>query len=440
MQPWTLNQSLQNQRFIIKQVLASGGFGVTYSAIEKQTGKIFVIKTLNQQQQTQADFQQRQVKFVNEALRLAQCNHPHIVKVHEVIQEDELWGIVMEYIDGQDLEVYVDEWGQLPENEALRYIDQVGKALEYVHQQGFLHRDIKPNNILLRRDTREAVLIDFGLAREFIIGQVGSMTNARTEGYAPIEQYERRGNFGTYTDVYALAATLYTLLTAVVPIPATFRNYAQLPQPKQHNPKISNFVNDAIVKGMTLEPQERTQTVREFRELLGIITIEPSDKIQPPPVDILPSNVDFAKLEDLLKANQWKEADRQTYLVMLQAVNRHKQGWMKAQELSNFSCAVLRKIDQLWDVYSDGKFGLSIQQQIWGKISNYSVNFDIATFYEFGNCVGWRKNDEWLRYDNFTFSLESQKGHFPSFGYGVQRWDEWQTSCWYLFPRINNCL
>ncbi|NEU74400.1 protein kinase [Hassallia byssoidea VB512170] len=439
MQLWTPNQPLQNKRFIIKQVLASGGFGVTYSAQEKQTGKIFVIKTLNQQQQTQVDFQQRQVKFVNEALRLAQCSHPHIVKVHEVIQEDELWGIVMEYIDGLSLEVYVDERGQLPENEALRYIDQVGKALEYVHQQGFLHRDIKPNNILLRRDTQEAVLIDFGLAREFIIGQIKSMTNARTEGYAPIEQYERRGN-GTYTDVYALAATLYTLLTGVVPIPAAFRKYAQLPQPLQHNDKISNFVNDAIVKGMALEPQERSQTIREFRELLGIATIELSDKIQPTQLDILPSNVDFAQLEDLLKAKQWKQADRQTYLVMLQAVDRHKQGWMKAQELSNFPCAVLRKIDQLWKVYSDGKFGLSIQQQIWRKINSSSVNLDIATFCEFGNCVGWRKNDKWLKYDNFTFSLESQKGHLPSFGYGVQRWDEWQSSCWHLFPRINNCL
>jgi eukaryotic-like serine/threonine-protein kinase len=440
MQLWTPNQPLQNKKFIIKQVIASGGFGVTYSAVEKQTGKIFVIKTLNQQQQTQADFQQRQVKFVNEALRLAQCSHPHIVKVHEVIQEDELWGIVMEYIEGLSLEVYVDERGQLPENEALRYIDQVGKALEYVHQQGFLHRDIKPNNILLRRETQEAVLIDFGLAREFTIGQIKSMTNARTEGYAPIEQYERRGKFGTYTDVYALAATLYTLLTCVVPIPAPFRKYAQLPQPLQHNPKISNFVNDAIVKGMMLEPQERIQTIREFRELLGIATIEPSDKIRPTPLDILPSNVDFAKLEDLLKALQWKEADSETYLVMLQAVDRHKQGWMKAQELSNFPCAVLRKIDQLWKVYSDDKFGLSIQQQIWRNISNSSVNFDIATFCEFSNCVGWRKNDEWLKYDNFTFSLESQKGHFPSFGYGVQRWDEWQTSCWHLFPRISNCL
>lgn len=443
MQLWTPNQLLQNGRFIIQKVLGGGGFGVTYSAIEYRTGNLFVIKTLNQQQQSQADFQQRQVKFVNEALRLAKCSHPHIVQVYEVIEEDGLWGMVMEYIDGQDLGVYVDERGQLPEDEALRYIDQVGKALEYVHQQGFLHRDIKPNNILLRRGTQEAVLIDFGLAREFTLGQIGSMTNAKTEGYAPIEQYERRGKFAPYTDVYALAATLYTLLTAVVPFPAHLRKYAQLPPPKQHNSKISYRVNNAIVKGMALEPQERSQTVQEFRELLGIATIESSDYIQQPPAytsSPLDSKVDYAKLEGLLKAHQWKEADRETYLVMLQAVGRQKERWMRTQELSNFPCDVLGKIDQLWILYSDGKFGLSVQQRIWRSIGSHPEKFDNTTFYQFGDYVGWRSNNEWLRYDNFTFTLEAQEGHLPSFGYGVQRWDEWQPICRDLFPRISSCL
>ncbi len=143
------------------------------------------------------------------------------------------------------------------------------------------------------------------MAREFTIGKTGSMTNARTESYAPNEQYERRGGFGPYTDVYALAATLYTLLTAEVPLAAHFRKYAQLPSAKQYNSKISDRVNDAIVKGMGLSPQERSQTVREFRELLGIATTENSPE---PPEDTPPlppdPKVDYAKLESLLKAHQ----------------------------------------------------------------------------------------------------------------------------------------
>ncbi len=149
MKLWTPNQQLQNGRFTIQKLLASGGFGVTYSAIENSTGKLFVIKTLNDIQQSQADFDKQQVQFVNEAVRLAKCSHPHIVQVHEVIQEDGLWGMVMEYIDGEDLAVYIDQHGQLSEDEALGYIQQIGQAVEYIHQQGFLHQDIKPNNILL---------------------------------------------------------------------------------------------------------------------------------------------------------------------------------------------------------------------------------------------------------------------------------------------------
>lgn len=269
MQLWQPGQELQNGKFTIQKVLGGGGFGVTYSAIEKNTSNIFALKTLNPIHQSKPDFEQQQIKFVQEAFRLVQCSHPNIVKVHEVINENGLWGMVMEYIQGEDLSVYVNQRGKLSEVEALKYINQIGTALEYIHQRGMLHRDVKPNNIVLRENQQEAVLIDFGLAREFDLNQTGSMTNAMTEGYAPIEQYERRGKFGAYTDVYALAATLYTLLTGEAPLPSRFRiTGIPLPSPQQRNSDISDRVNDAIIKGMELEPYERTQTVREWLDLV----------------------------------------------------------------------------------------------------------------------------------------------------------------------------
>ncbi|MHC5724989.1 MAG: serine/threonine protein kinase, partial [Nostoc sp.] len=254
MQLWTPNQPLKNGRFIVQKVLGGGGFGVTYSALEQRTGKLFAIKTLNPIQQSQSDFQEKQEQFVNEALRLRGCQHPHIVKVHEVIQEAGLWGMLMEYVNGDDLGVYVDKHGHLSEDEALRYINQVGQALECVHQQGFLHRDIKPNNIILRDGKQEAVLIDFGLARKFTIGKTLSMTNSKTEGYAPVEQYERQGRFGTSTDVYALAATLSSLLTGRTPITANNRKDGDIPlkAQKKFNSDISDNVNDAKIKGISL--------------------------------------------------------------------------------------------------------------------------------------------------------------------------------------------
>jgi serine/threonine protein kinase len=184
----------------------------------------------------------------------------------------------MEYIKGIPLSKYIEENGQLTEVLALKYIDQISQALECVHKDNYLHRDIKPDNILLRNNYKDAVLIDFGLAR---IISTQSMTNSLTHGFAPIEQYQRKANFGPHTDVYALGATLYYVLTAnglrlkgeSSPVPAVNRKYdeEELPEPKSYNPSISKKVNDAIMAAMAINPEQRTKNIEEFRKDLGLI-------------------------------------------------------------------------------------------------------------------------------------------------------------------------
>jgi len=413
MKLWTPNQSLKNGRFMIQKILGGGGFGVTYSAVEQRTGKVFAIKTLNPIHQSQGDFQEKQEKFLNEALRLRGCNHSHIVKVHELIQEDGMCGMVMEFIDGEDLGVYVDKHRQLPESEALRYIDQVGQALEYVHKQGFLHRDIKPNNIILRGGTQEAVLIDFGLAREFTNGKTLSMTNSKTEGYAPVEQYERLGRFGTYTDVYALAATLYSLLTTRTPIPAHFRKDGDIPlkAPKQFNPEISERVNNAILKGMELEPQDRPQTVLEFRKLLGLGSTESS------PIKLITAKMDYTQLQDLLSGGKWREADEETGRVMLAVAGRENVGWLNDEAIDKFPCEDLSIIDQLWVKYSDGRFGFSVQKRIYQGLGG-TRSYDGKIWAVFGDRVGWLSGGKWLYYKDLTFDISAPIAHFPTAGLG----------------------
>ena len=187
--------------------------------------------------------------------------------------------MLMEYIEGDDLGVHLEKKGKFSEAEAVKIITKIGSALTYVHQQEFLHRDIKPANILLRKSDSSPVLIDFGLAREYTPGNFKTMTNALTECFAPPEQYERQGNFGAWTDVYALAATLYVLVTAKPPIPAQYRDYAPLKPPQEINPHLSNRINQAILKGMAVKLEERPQTIGQWLNLLVAVSPKQENKI-----------------------------------------------------------------------------------------------------------------------------------------------------------------
>ena len=177
--------------------------------------------------------------------------------------------MMMEYIDGGNLETLVKNQGGFSEVEAIRYIYQVGSALSYIHERGILHRDVKPANIMVRSETNEAVLIDFGLARDFVEDKTQMHTNSRTEGFAPIEQYSRNAKRGAYTDVYALAGTLYYILTLQVPFPAQFRQQGiNLVPPQQHNSKISDRTNLVILKGMELLAENRPDSIAQWLNML----------------------------------------------------------------------------------------------------------------------------------------------------------------------------
>ncbi|MDJ0617482.1 MAG: bifunctional serine/threonine-protein kinase/formylglycine-generating enzyme family protein [Calothrix sp. MO_192.B10] len=282
---WQGGHELQNGKYTIERDIAQGGFGITYLATDEYNRRV-VIKTLNEKVQKRADFAKLQQDFLNEAVKLAKCNHPHVVKVREVFQEGKLWCMVMEYIEGENLADRVVNGAVLSEGEAVEYIRQIGAALTVVHNNGLLHRDVKPANIIVRAGKREAVLIDFGIAREFTPSETRLHTPYLSGCFAPIEQYQTVAKRGAYTDVYALAATLYFLVTKHLPHPAINRvSGVVLDSPRSINPSISRRVNDAILKGMELEPENRPQTMQSWLELLKEPVVIP----QPPtPKPVIP--------------------------------------------------------------------------------------------------------------------------------------------------------
>ncbi|MCT7985667.1 bifunctional serine/threonine-protein kinase/formylglycine-generating enzyme family protein [Laspinema sp. A4] len=265
---WQTGTKIFGNRYTIEKEIKKGGFGITYLVKDPQ-GKEWVLKTLNDKVMTEAEYIPYRDKFLRdfdrETAKIAICSHRHIVKVVNHFYHEKQPCMVMEYIQGQDLKDLVVHRGALSEAVALRYIRQVGEALNIIHDKGLLHRDIKPDNMMVRLPADEAVLIDFGIAREFIPDLTQTHTFALTHGYAPIEQYDKREHRGEFTDVYALAATLYYLLTGILPPISWMRVLRDdLEIPSHWSPDLQN----AIKQGMAVKPQDRPQTVADWLALL----------------------------------------------------------------------------------------------------------------------------------------------------------------------------
>ncbi len=280
-----IGKTLQGGKYTLEQELGRGGFGITFRATHRYLGQFVVIKTLNESLRRQPNFAEFDRKFQDEARRLASCVHPNIVRVSDFFVEDDRPYMVMDYIPGQNLGDLVLPNRPLPEQLAISYITQIGAAVKAVHQKGLLHRDIKPQNIILRQNTQEVVLIDFGIAREFTDGATQAHTNMVSDGYAPPEQYFAQGKYTPATDVYGLAATLYTLLTGEVPIAAIFRSQP-IPTPRDLQPQLSATVSQAVMRGMTVDAQNRPGTVDEW---LSLLTNSPAASTGPT-VAVIPGN------------------------------------------------------------------------------------------------------------------------------------------------------
>ncbi|MCZ8026365.1 MAG: GUN4 domain-containing protein [Microcystis sp. LE19-10.1B] len=147
--------------------------------------------------------------------------------------------------------------------------------------------------------------------------------------------------------------------------------------------------------------------------------------------------IDYRNLEDLLRRQQWKEADEETMKVMLQAANRTKEGWLVS--INNFPCEDLRTIDQLWVKYSGGRFGFSVQAKIYRELGGTRY-WNERVWNAFGDRVGWRVNNIWIYYKDVTFDLKAPLGHLPVGG-GGWWWRFWVGGgrCWVFFSRVETC-
>ena len=287
------NAVLSNGKYRLEKILGQGGFGITYMAIMKETvsgslgnmevdvpvaiKEFFMKNTCEREEGTgkitvpsqgsRAVVELYRKKFVKEAKNIAQMNHPHIVKVVDVFEENDTVYYVMQYLSGGSLSDYVKLHGALDEAIAIKYIQQIGSALEYMHQKHICHYDVKPSNILLD-DKGGAILIDFGISKGYT--EEGHQTSSTpvgiSAGYAPLEQYQQNlQDFSPATDVYGLAATLFYLLTGKNPPEASIVLNEGI---GDKSIGISDTVWHAIEQGMNPRKKDRVQTVKNYLALL----------------------------------------------------------------------------------------------------------------------------------------------------------------------------
>lgn len=293
--------TILNGQYIIGNTIGSGGFGVTYIGWDMKLKRKVAIKEyfpsefatrmihqqdimLDQSEKKQKQFTDGMKKFLKEGRNLARVgNIDGVVHMYDCFEANHTAYIAMEYLKGETLESYLERVGKVEEKQAMDLIMPVIGALETIHEQGIIHRDIAPDNIFLAENpdgTMSVKLIDFGAAKFATTSHSKSLTVIIKPGYSPEEQYRSNGDQGTYTDVYALAAVLYRMVTGVQP-PDAFERRTMietkkkdlLVEPGKINKNLSANFEIALLNAMNVRIEDRTQTIAGFESEL--ISFEP---------------------------------------------------------------------------------------------------------------------------------------------------------------------
>jgi serine/threonine protein kinase len=271
------------------------------------------------------------------------------------------------------------------------------------------------------------MLIDFGVSKQVtatLLGQAG--TTVGTQGYAPMEQM--RGQVYPASDLYSLGVTCIRLLTQCLPkedgsdelydaLEGRWIWRERLPK----NTTINQELGQVLDKLLQDYLKERYQSASEVLQALSVVTSRssnssaaiPTTVINFAPVNLISAvGIDYSKLQNLLAAWKWKEADRETRAIMLKISGREQASLLTIEDIESFPCEDLCTIDQLWVRYGHGRFGFSVQKRIWHSIGGNKYADDKTECY-FGEQVGWRVKGKLLGWNDSTFSLNAPVGHLP---------------------------
>ncbi len=272
--------SIVGGRYLVEELLGKGGFGAVYKVRDQRVRQnLFALKEVIDPNK------QERKRFVFEADLLRRLDHPALPRVYHVFEDDknERAYMLMDYVEGANLEVLrrsqPNQRFSVPQ--MLTIMAPIFSAVSYLHNQQppILHRDIKPANIILPPSGNEAVLVDFGIAKEFYPDSTTTAVRHASPGYAAPEQYGVGTD--TRTDIYGLGATIYTLITGIVPADAFYRTtnlgskgIDPLESIRKYAPNVPQHIADAIYRAMAVDKNDRYQTVQDFWQELNAHAIE----------------------------------------------------------------------------------------------------------------------------------------------------------------------
>lgn len=291
--------TILGNRFLVGTVIGVGGFGITYKCFDMTLGVIVAVKEfypaglVNRAPgecrvgllsgDKKGQYQERLRRFLMEAQSVAQFGRAKdIVNVFDFFEENGTAYIIMEYIDGVLLKDYLDKQGVTEPDTAMSIIMPIIEAVKKIHSKGIIHRDISPDNIFIANENTIKVF-DFGAARLNDSKEGMAAEPVIKVGYSPLEQYRDKGRQGFYTDVYAVGAILYQMLTGVKPIESTEREFKdELKSPRELGVKIGANTDRAVMEALAVRPELRFPGIQQLQEALlnKRIAEYPKDKLR----------------------------------------------------------------------------------------------------------------------------------------------------------------
>lgn len=268
-------------RYEIQEIIGVGGMAVVYKAYDNIDDRIVAIKILKEEFLANEEFRRR---FKNESKAIAVLSHPNIVKVYDVSFGDKLQYIVMEYIDGITLKEYIEQQKVINWKEALHFTTQILRALQHAHDKGIVHRDVKPQNIMLLQNGNIKVA-DFGIAR-FSRNETRTMTESAIGSVHYISPEQARGEItDEKADIYSVGVVLYEMLTGQLPFQsdnavsvAIMQLQSDAKRPREINPEIPVGLEQITLKAMQKNPRDRYQSAAEMLMDLDEVKRNPSVK------------------------------------------------------------------------------------------------------------------------------------------------------------------